>query len=67
MYELLRAGEKSQPVPNLADANYSHIGRTKPESASPDIRCSMQIHNTRVRQCTTDAIMQLIIIYNLIL
>ncbi len=43
VYEPLRAGEKSKPIPNLADSNYSHIGRTQPEYASPDIICSIRI------------------------
>ncbi len=47
VYEQLRAGEKSKPVPNLADSNYSHIGRTQPEYATLDIICSIRI---RVKQ-----------------
>ncbi len=47
MYEPLRAVEKSKPVSNLNDANYSHLGITQPESAIPGILCSMRIHDMR--------------------
>ncbi|XP_064406194.1 uncharacterized protein LOC135351174 [Halichondria panicea] len=45
VYEPLRATEKSKPVPNLADANYSHLGETQPESAISDIICSIRIRD----------------------
>ncbi|XP_064406269.1 uncharacterized protein LOC135351235 [Halichondria panicea] len=46
VYEPLRAGEKSQPVHNVANASYSHIGRQS-EPADTHVLCNMQIHNMR--------------------
>ena len=49
VYEPLRAGEKSQPVHNVANASYSHIGRQS-EPADTHVLRNMQIHNMRVRR-----------------
>ncbi len=49
VYEPLRAREKSQPVHNVANASYSHIGRQS-EPAGTHVLCNMQIHNMRVRR-----------------